>query len=827
MKTTLYFTLTLFTFTMLAFVPNSFAQDATPEYVVRVIYFLPNDLQPKPDIDNILDTKIKEAQQFYADQMEAHGFERKTFRFEADANGNVLVHHLRGDYNDLYYQDRSLGSLSKVWTEVDKHFDTSNNIYVIVLESKDHYLDGTNNNSSGGFTLGRGSGNSRNGIALLPSVDLHATIHELGHAFGLHHDSRVKVKMIYTKLSPARDWMISSFCAAEWLDVNRYFNPTQKPFNQNTSVQMRTPVLDSPPHAIRLQFEVSDPDGLYQAQLRKFGDGSIIGYQRLEDKTTTIVEFVTTDLIDINSVAIKVMDKNGNFISVGFSININNLLAQTEDITIPDPNLASAVRESLGLSPGDTITQINMLRLTRFVVQRPITDLTGLEHAIRLRVLFLEPNQIQDITPISKMKELKFLVIKENNISNIQPISELAYLQDLVIRENNIIDITPIASLRDLVDLAILDNPVSDLTPISSLTNLHDLALYNLPVSDISTVRWGELVNLERLRIHNSPLSDITPISSLTNIKYLYMQENNIVDISPLSELKELQYLSIVLNQITDITPITTLKNLSNLELRRNQISNIRPISQMTNLKRLDLSGNHIIDIKPVAELNDLLWLELSGNQISDISALSDLTNIKRLRLVGNQIVDVNPLAGLKKVEELQLANNQISDVSPLIGLLNLRFLNLVNNPIKNRKPLLALLRKNPDIKIYLKNHREPLPVTLSHFRAEHTDAGVVLKWTTQSEVDNAGFYIYRSETKEGEFKAVNPTLIQGAGTTGERNNYTWTDTTAKPNTVYYYRIEDVSHAGVREQLVTVRLRGLVSASGKLTTRWADLKMQK
>ena len=117
------------------------------------------------------------------------------------------------------------------------------------------------------------------------------------------------------------------------------------------------------------------------------------------------------------------------------------------------------------------------------------------------------------------------------------------------------------------------------------------------------------------------------------------------------------------------------------------------------------------------------------------------------------------------------------------------------------------------------------MPVTLSHFRAEHTNAGVVLKWTTQSEVDNAGFYILRSETKDGEFAVVNPAMIQGAGTTGERNEYTWTDTTAKPNTVYYYQIEDVSHAGDRKKLATVRLKGLVSASGKLTTRWADLKM--
>ncbi len=116
------------------------------------------------------------------------------------------------------------------------------------------------------------------------------------------------------------------------------------------------------------------------------------------------------------------------------------------------------------------------------------------------------------------------------------------------------------------------------------------------------------------------------------------------------------------------------------------------------------------------------------------------------------------------------------------------------------------------------------LPVQLSRFRAKHTDAGVVLKWTTESEVNNAGFYIYRSDTKDGEFSVVNPTMIKGAGTTGQRNEYTWTDTSAKPNTVYYYRIEDVSYTGDREQLATVRLRGLISARGKLITAWGDLK---
>ena len=200
------------------------------------------------------------------------------------------------------------------------------------------------------------------------------------------------------------------------------------------------------------------------------------------------------------------------------------------------------------------------------------------------------------------------------------------------------------------------------------------------------------------------------------------------------------------------------------------------------------------------------------------------MTNLRLLYLSFNKISDITHLNGLTQLTHLFLNHNQISDAKPFAELVNLRELGLVENPIKNRKPLLELLKKNPGIKIWLKDYEKTLPVTLSHFRAEHTDTGVILNWTTESEVDNAGFYIYRSQTKNGEFKTINPTIIQGAGTTGQRNQYTWTDTTAKPNTLYYYRIEDISHTGERKQLTTVRLRGLVSASGKLTTSWADVK---
>ena len=119
------------------------------------------------------------------------------------------------------------------------------------------------------------------------------------------------------------------------------------------------------------------------------------------------------------------------------------------------------------------------------------------------------------------------------------------------------------------------------------------------------------------------------------------------------------------------------------------------------------------------------------------------------------------------------------------------------------------------------------LPVELSHFRPARdkvTDA-VVITWSTQSELNNAGFFIKRSQQRDGEFQIINATMIQGAGTSSEKQFYTYQDTTAQPNVVYYYQIEDVSLDGNRQTLTRgIRLKGHVSVAGKLTTLWGDLK---
>ena len=117
-----------------------------------------------------------------------------------------------------------------------------------------------------------------------------------------------------------------------------------------------------------------------------------------------------------------------------------------------------------------------------------------------------------------------------------------------------------------------------------------------------------------------------------------------------------------------------------------------------------------------------------------------------------------------------------------------------------------------------------PLPVSLSKFRPERLkDTGeIVVRWITESELNNAGFNILRSEKRDGEFTKVH--FEAGQGTTSERNVYEWKDKSAKPNVVYYYQIQDVSIDGDVTTLRTTHLRGNVTAVGKATTTWGEIK---
>jgi len=113
------------------------------------------------------------------------------------------------------------------------------------------------------------------------------------------------------------------------------------------------------------------------------------------------------------------------------------------------------------------------------------------------------------------------------------------------------------------------------------------------------------------------------------------------------------------------------------------------------------------------------------------------------------------------------------------------------------------------------------LPVTLSFFAAIPTDPWVTLKWRTESEVDNLGWDIYRSEEKDGKFIKINKELIPGAGNSAMPNTYQFVDKTAIKGRQYYYYLEDVDIAGTRNKSSIIPIS---KEAKKLTTTWSKIK---
>ncbi len=260
MKTTLCFTLTLLIFTMLAFVPNSFAQDDSPEYVVRQIYFHPSDRPPSQDMNAMLDMLVKDVQQFYADEMERHGFGRKTFRFETDALGKKVRHFVKGKFRTIEY---SMDIIGKAHQEINQRFDLSEHfVHLIFIVSDD--------NSGSVVPVGvggNGSGYPFGGTANITLLDFHIApnvhrlrafnviAHELGHAFGLPHDFRDDRYIMSYGPEEFTDQL--SYCAAQWLDAHRYFNTTHNAFDEVPTIEMLPPSFVSTPNTVRLQFKIT------------------------------------------------------------------------------------------------------------------------------------------------------------------------------------------------------------------------------------------------------------------------------------------------------------------------------------------------------------------------------------------------------------------------------------------------------------------------------------------------------------------------------------------------------------------------------------------
>jgi len=103
---------------------------------------------------------------------------------------------------------------------------------------------------------------------------------------------------------------------------------------------------------------------------------------------------------------------------------------------------------------------------------------------------------------------------------------------------------------------------------------------------------------------------------------------------------------------------------------------------------------------------------------------------------------------------------------------------------------------------LFTGNDDTPLPVNLSSFYVLYLESKPTLYWTTQTEIENAYWNVYRGLSDNFEtailLNANNP--VPGNGTTNSSSDYVYIDNLPViQNTTYWYWIEDVSTDGESE----------------------------
>ena len=273
---------------------------------MRMIYTLRDNRPYRQEVVDKMKVIIRQVQAFYAEQMQAHGYGNRTFRFETDAQGDPLVHR-----------------------EVDRTGGA--NVYLTVSDYDSFFGAGAR------YTKAEGTADISTS-----ALNFFVVAHELGHAFGLRHDFRDDAYiMSYGYSNRAR----LSACNAEFLAVHPYFNNSISISDRHDgkidpTIEMTSPVeYPAGSASVSIQLEVGSSKGLHQVFL--FGRTSklhpaagfleVKACRGLAGEKDAVVEFEydgklpTSPLYSLSEpgghpMGASVVDKNGNMVDIEFAL---------------------------------------------------------------------------------------------------------------------------------------------------------------------------------------------------------------------------------------------------------------------------------------------------------------------------------------------------------------------------------------------------------------------------------------------------------------------------------------------------------------------------
>ena len=72
----------------------------------------------------------------------------------------------------------------------------------------------------------------------------------------------------------------------------------------------------------------------------------------------------------------------------------------------------------------------------------------------------------------------------------------------------------------------------------------------------------------------------------------------------------------------------------------------------------------------------------------------------------------------------------------------------------------------------------------------------IVINWSTATEFETAGYFVYRSSESDGDYTQLNDLLITGSPDPLSGGDYEFVDNDVRPGQTYYYILQEVEFSG-------------------------------
>jgi hypothetical protein len=137
----------------------------------------------------------------------------------------------------------------------------------------------------------------------------------------------------------------------------------------------------------------------------------------------------------------------------------------------------------------------------------------------------------------------------------------------------------------------------------------------------------------------------------------------------------------------------------------------------------------------------------------------------------------------------IALVQSWIDDPAGNHGLILLDYGNTDGLDFESREAV--SIENRPKLSIEIATH-----IALTALGTIPLGPGIQINWETASEIDNAGFNIWRSDVRNGIYTKINTTIIPAEGGAGIGAVYDYVDEDAASGATYYYKLEAVDVPG-------------------------------